>query len=432
MAAAGLETWNLSIIRTLAPTIAIISVYCITGVIGNATVLVIYWKKMISGKGRFFVPILAFVDFLASLVLSACILIRLCLNVIFFSDIMCKSLYFTICWIVSVSIFIVLAIAFDRYRMVCQIEKTPLTERQKWIIVKTIVVITAILNCPVFATSGVVLLQTPSTYNSTIQGSVCVFSKHSSPTFDVIHSLIVGCGTIGIFVYVMYVNLKISYVIFTKIRRSAKFVHPSKQAKIKENHSSEDINCAVKLGSHLKQHTRTERTNPTAEEIKDNEHMSFNIGFQNTGIDSKKDCIEKRNLDSSSEIEQKEQPQNTLMLTSRSRLNRNDNPHQEVLPLAVTRHQSISIHVMFIVMFLIMVLAYIPSLVVAIIVYNNLQDNSWWVHKEESDLKVNMFLLLKTTYLISSAANPYIYSLFDKKFQAALKGFVRCQHSVNQ
>lgn len=241
-----------------------------------------------------------------------------------------------------------------------------------------------------------------------------------------------GCGSIGIFVYVMYVNLKISYVICTKIRRSAKFVHPSKQTKIKENHSSEDINCAVKLGSHLKQHTRTERTNPTAEEIKGNEHMSFNIGFQNTGIDSKVDDIEKRNLDSSSEFEQKEQPQNTLMLTSRSRLNRNDNPHQEVLPLAVTRHQSISIHVMFIVMFLIMVLAYIPSLVVAIIVYNNLQDNSWWVHKEESDLKVNMFLLLKTTYLISSAANPYIYSLFDKKFQAALKGFVRCQHSVNQ
>lgn len=209
-------------------------------------------------------------------------------------------------------------------------------------------------------------------------------------------------------------------------------MHPSKQARIKENHSSEDINCAVKLGSHLKQHTRTERTNPTAEEIKGNEHMSFNIGFQNTGIDSKMDDIEKRNLNSSSEFEQKEQPQNTLMLTSRSRLNRNDNPHQEVLPLAVTRHQSISIHVMFIVMFLIMVLAYIPSLVVAIIVYNNLQDNSWWVHEEESDLKVNMFLLLKTTYLISSAANPYIYSLFDKKFQAALKGFVRCQHSVNQ
>lgn len=385
---------------------------------------------MINGKGRFFIPILAFVDFLASLVLSACVLIRLCLNVIFFSDIMCKCLYFIICWIVSISIFIVFAIAFDRHRMVCQIGKTQLTERQKWIIVKTIVVVTAILNCPVFATSGVVLLKIPSTYNSSIQGSVCVFSKHSSSTFDVIHSIIVSCGTICIFVYVMFVNLKISYVICTKIRRSAKFSHPLKQIRIKKNPLCEDINCAVKLNSHLKQHTK--RTNSSAEEIKGNEHMPFNNGHQKTSINNKMNDIKNRNLDLSSEFEQKEQPQNIHMLTSRSWLNRDDNPHPEVLPLAVTRHQSLTIHVMFIVMFLVMFLAYIPLLVLAIMVYNNLQDNSWWVHEEESDLKVNIFLLLKTTYLISSAANPYIYSLFDKKFQAVIKGFVRCQHSLNQ
>lgn len=145
--------------------------------------------------------------------------------------------------------------------------------------------------------------------------------------------------------------------------------------------------------------------------------MPFNNGHQKTSINNKMNDIKNRNLDLSSEFEQKEQPQNIHMLTSRSWINTDDNPHPEVLPLAVTRHQSLTIHVMFIVMFLVMFLAYIPSLVLAIMVYNNLQDNSWWVHEEESDLKVNIFLLLKTTYLISSAANPYIYSLFDKSFK---------------
>lgn len=125
---------------------------------------------------------------------------------------------------------------------------------------KNIVVVTAIFNCPVFATSGVVLLQIPSTYNSSIQGSVCVFSRHSSPTFDVLHSLIVGCGTIGVFFYVMFVNLKIAFVICTKTRRSAKFKHPAKQSRNHCNLSSKNINSAVGLHSHLKQHKGRENS----------------------------------------------------------------------------------------------------------------------------------------------------------------------------
>lgn len=61
-------------------------------------------------------------------------------------------------------------------------------DRQKWIIVKTIVVVTSILNSSVFVTSKAGLLQMPSKYNSSIQESLSVFWKHSSPTFHVIHS----------------------------------------------------------------------------------------------------------------------------------------------------------------------------------------------------------------------------------------------------
>lgn len=90
----GLGTWNQSIIQTLSPTIALIVIYCITGVIGNGTVLIIYKTKNLSRKGRFFIPILAFVDLCASVVCSICVLFRLCFNVLFVSDILCKGLFF--------------------------------------------------------------------------------------------------------------------------------------------------------------------------------------------------------------------------------------------------------------------------------------------------------------------------------------------------
>lgn len=87
MVVVGLEMWNLLIIWILILIIVIILVYCIIGVIGNVIVFVIYWKKMIFGKGWFFILILVFVDFFVSFVLFVCIFICFCLNVIFFLDI---------------------------------------------------------------------------------------------------------------------------------------------------------------------------------------------------------------------------------------------------------------------------------------------------------------------------------------------------------
>lgn len=97
---------------------------------------------------------------------------------------------------------------------------------------------------------------------------------------------------------------------------------------------------------------------------------------------------------------------------------------------AVTRHHSASIHVMFFVMFIVMLLAYIPSLIILVVVFNNRRENSWWVFVEENDLNVNIYILLKTSYLMSNAANPYIYSLFDKKFRKVLIGFVKCKFKM--
>lgn len=149
MNSSDLNTWHLSVIQTLIPTFAFISICCMTGVIGNTTVLMIYKIKKVSGKGRFFIPILAFVDLLVSLVCSVGVLLNLCNNVIFFSDVLCKINFHIVCSIISASIFIVFGIAYDRYRLICQINRQPLSERTKWTIVWTIVILCGFLNTPV-------------------------------------------------------------------------------------------------------------------------------------------------------------------------------------------------------------------------------------------------------------------------------------------
>lgn len=204
----GLGTWNQSIIQTLSPTIALIVIYCITGVIGNGTVLIIYKTKNLSRKGRFFIPILAFVDLNASVVCSICVLFRLCFNVLFVSDILCKGLFFIICWVFNTSILIVFAIAFDRFRMVCQIKKKQLSYRHKWIIVGSIVVLTTFFNCSVFVTSGTIPVSMPLQNNSLINGSVCVLTKHLSPTFETLHSIFSGGVIAGIFICVIFLTQK--------------------------------------------------------------------------------------------------------------------------------------------------------------------------------------------------------------------------------
>lgn len=90
------------------------------------------------------------------------------------------------------------------------------------------------------------------------------------------------------------------------------------------------------------------------------------------------------------------------------------------------RKHSISIHLMFFVMFIIMFVSYIPSLTIALILYNDHKPDNLWVSEGQNALDVNVSFIFQTSFLLSSAINPYIYSLFDRKFQNILIGILKC------
>lgn len=428
----ALEAWNRSVIQSLTPSIVMIVLYCILGVIGNMTVFVVYKKRLISGNGRFFIPVLACVDFSASFVCSICVLIRLYFNVTFFSDILCRCLFFIICWNFSISIFIVLAIAYDRYRMVCQINRRQLTEKQKWNIVRMILIIGVVINCPVLATTGNVFVNTHSENNYSIQGSVCVFSTHLYPTFETAHSIFVIFLALTIFFCVMVFNIKIAYIVCIKLRSSKTFSNLYNKPENKESFSTEE-NLHSATGSICQLKQIADITKCNADENEDGGNMSFNNKLQLSNEQLEDDSNiknEHESLKICPEKKSKDELQIMQVPIDKSRSITDNSLKSKYRLKAFTRHHSASIHVMFFVMFIVMLLAYIPSLIILVVVFNNRRENSWWVFVEENDLNVNIYILLKTSYLMSNAANPYIYSLFDKKFRKVLIGFVKCKFKM--
>lgn len=427
----GLGTWNRSIIQTLSPTIALIVIYCITGVIGNGTVLIIYKTKNLSRKGRFFIPILAFVDLCASVVCSICVLFRLCFNVLFVSDILCKGLFFIICWVFNTSILIVFAIAFDRFRMVCQMKKKQLSYRHKWIIVGSIVVLTTFFNCSVFVTSGTIPVSMPLQNNSLINGSVCVLTKHLSPTFETLHSIFSGGVIAGIFICVMFFNAKISYVVCTKLRRSIKVSNSSQQhINIDSCSTEEHLECVLESGDHI-EHKDKGKNN--VDGMKYIRKMSLNLEVKFP--DKKNKNSSEENITPIKDIDDHD-VESTFKPTKRRRQNietsakadpvsRKKDAIQNIPLRTAFRKHSISIHLMFFVMFIIMFVSYIPSLTIALILYNDHKPDNLWVSEGQNALDVNVSFIFQTSFLLSSAINPYIYSLFDRKFQNILIGILK-------
>ena len=105
----------------LIPFSYIVMVYLLLGVSGNATVLYIYLKKFKTySDGRFFIPVLAVLDMVASVCNCSAhlFLTTPVLNGVL-SGTGCKFANFFVSTTTNVSIYIILVIAIDRYLKIC-------------------------------------------------------------------------------------------------------------------------------------------------------------------------------------------------------------------------------------------------------------------------------------------------------------------------
>ncbi|XP_078312785.1 uncharacterized protein LOC111132688 [Crassostrea virginica] len=371
-----IQQWNQALVSVLTPSIIVFIAFMLIGVAGNATVLLVYRKHKMSGNGRFFIPVLATVDLVGST-----------------------------------------AIAFDRYRRICQIGRKQWTRRQKWIIVTLIVAIAVVCNGPIIATSGVVAV--PEN-NHTIQGATCAVSNHMYPTFEHVYSIISGFSALVTFIAVTIFNINIAYVVCTKLRLSIKRM-PATAV------TAENVTTSP---SRSEDPIEKDQTAPSTQTVSDQEantsssttspgvnfKVKENISANSVASKLKKRCPQKhiRGLPKESECESPEKDSNRNVNSGRTRFLRE-----------VYRNQSASIQVMFLVMFLVMLVAYLPPLAFTLLSYNQWELNVLWI-SQERDAIVNLYFQVRNCNLLSNVANPYIYSLFDRKFRSVLFKCVKC------
>ena len=417
-----IQQWNQALVSVLTPSIIVFIAFMLIGVAGNATVLLVYRKHKMSGNGRFFIPVLATVDLVGCLVGYISLITKYLHIVMFFSDILCKFLIFCIFWIVYTSVFLATAIAFDRYRRICQIGRKQWTRRQKWIIVTLIVAIAVVCNGPIIATSGVVAVSLTSEENNhTIQkGATCVVSNHMYPTFEHVYSIISGFSALVTFIAVTIFNINIAYVVCTKLRLSIKRM-PATAV------TAENVTTSP---SRSEDPIEKDQTAPSTQTVSDQEantsssttspgvnfKVKEKISANSVASKLKKRCPQKhiRGLPKESECESPEKDSNRNVNSGRTRFLRE-----------VYRNQSASIQVMFLVMFLVMLVAYLPPLAFTLLSYNQWELNVLWI-SQERDAIVNLYFQVRNCNLLSNVANPYIYSLFDRKFRSFLFKCVKC------
>lgn len=113
--------FNAEIFHRRLPNTILISVMMILGVIGNFVVLYVYFTRLNrKNVERYFVPFLAVVDFAACVIGPTFSLLENVYAVIFPSNLLCKTMWYTTSLSSGLSISVLSIIAINRYLKLCR------------------------------------------------------------------------------------------------------------------------------------------------------------------------------------------------------------------------------------------------------------------------------------------------------------------------
>lgn len=147
--------WNRDYYNQLFSTIILQGLIFIIGIIGNIWVLLVYAFRMKENRDdRYFIPILAVFDLIASSVASVFYVLESVYFVDFPSTELCKGLLFVMTCTSGLSALLLIAIAVQRYLKICQPLGEQMDEFKRKICLSSIIIFSIIYSCPVLLFSG--------------------------------------------------------------------------------------------------------------------------------------------------------------------------------------------------------------------------------------------------------------------------------------
>lgn len=391
-----IRKWNTELARDFIWNNYIIVIYLLFGVLGNSFVIYFYQFKMKNIKldNRYFITPLAVLDMLACIIGSSQALMLNLRPVSIYSEVLCKTIWFSGQSIVGASGLLLAVIAVQRYLKVCRPFGFQLTLPWKRAAIVAVIVLSAGFSSPSLILYGRVDVPHP-TLN--ITGSSCSKFTSEYSTMLTIYNIVIFLAAVFCIACLSICYGLIGRTIYIQMKKHGK---KNKYLNTDSRHSKSLHSCsAAELDSEVssKDQLQVKR--------KDQEDEQSTSTWKKTSLlhDTQ---TRKMSVENSSSIRHFNRSARRPTLNSVKKMFAN---HKYSW--------------MFMTITIVFVIAFIPWNVITTL---EALDPMFW--NKLSGTKLALCFFVYRLYLINHMANPFIYGFFDGAFRQEMKKFVcRCK-----
>ncbi|XP_033762826.1 uncharacterized protein LOC117344251 [Pecten maximus] len=388
-----LYEWNSSISLSLIPNDIILGLYLTIGVLGNLIVLYVYIFKMENKKDvRYFIPVLAVTDAVASLAGCGVSLLTNVYPVMFPVAGLCECLWFFAIVVLIWSGLLNLVIAYQRYMKICRLGKnmTLAFRRKTLFITGTVATILSLPSWAFFARVPVY------NYRTNVTGNRCGSRYETDHTFKALIYIYQGINGMLSLVIVIGIIVFYSSVGTTLYRQ--------------EN----------RLKRHVSSKVPSSPSRKSADVAPWRESLDVTSNGESKGM-TKNDLISIGG--STVDVPRTE----TCRLTDQIAKHDSLSSNLEREPSSKSQAARYRVTYMFMTLALAYILCLVPTF--AVNLSKNIESNDFWVNFNNDEAYSLSIMFCLRLHLINNVMNPFIYFTFDKHFRREvikLSCFARC------
>ncbi|OWF50446.1 uncharacterized protein LOC110450382 [Mizuhopecten yessoensis] len=376
-----LYEWNSNISLALLPNDVILALYLVIGVLGNLIVLYVYIFKMENKKDvRYFIPVLAVTDAIASLAGCGVSLLTNIYPVMFPVPGLCECLWFFACVVLIWSGLLNLVIAYQRYMKICRLGKNmTLAFRRKTLFITGSVA--TVLSLPSWAFFARVPV-----YNQkmNVTGNRCGSRYGTDLTFKALIYIYQGIN--GLLSLVIVIGIIVFYSsVGTKLYRQ-------------EN----------RLKRHVSSKVPASPSRKSADVAPWQEHLDVTTNGESKGM-TRNDLV----ITGGPTLDAPK----TEMCRLTDEIAKHDSLYSNLEREPSSKSQAARYRVTY--MFMTLALAYILCLVptFAVNLSKNIESNDFWVNFNNDGVYSLAIMFCLRLHLLNNVMNPFIYFTFDKHFR---------------
>uniref|UniRef100_K1QE87 Octopressin receptor n=1 Tax=Magallana gigas TaxID=29159 RepID=K1QE87_MAGGI len=355
--------WNSDYADKLLPTVVFQAIVCFVGLVGNILVLLVYILRMKASRDdRYFIPILAVFDLLASTVASVFYVFESMYFVDFPSSGLCKGMLYTMTATSGLSALLLIAIAVQRYLKICKPLGKQMNESKRKLCLGIIVGFSILYSAPVLLFSGNMRVEGVFE-GENVTGLTCFTGAGNYPTYEAIYYYIIFILMIINILTVGFLYIPIGVVIYrhNKLRKARQRLN-------------------IPGGGFFHRHNKLRKA-----------RQRQSVDLPSLQFDSLSD---------------NKPSQSSTKDFSRSR---------------TFKESKINFNMMFFAIIVCYLISYTPTCIFLII--SKLSPELWY---NISAAEMIVFFILQRFYVINHVINPIIYGYFDMKFRADILSLCKC------